>query len=93
MCSAVESHTDLFFGFSRILETRYIYDTNLYTICLSQFQVNGRSVEGMRHAEVVALIKAGGKETRLLVVDPETDELFKKLDITPTSTHLKGTVQ
>ncbi|KAA0721868.1 Na(+)/H(+) exchange regulatory cofactor NHE-RF2 [Triplophysa tibetana] len=52
-------------------------------------EVNGRSVEGLRHAEVVALIKAGGKETRLLVVDPETDDLFKRLDITPTSTHLK----
>ncbi|KAI7810999.1 putative Na+/H+ exchange regulatory cofactor NHE-RF2-like [Triplophysa rosa] len=52
-------------------------------------EVNGRSIEGLRHADVVALIKAGGKETRLLVVDPETDELFKRLGITPTSTHLK----
>lgn len=52
-------------------------------------EVNDRSIEGLRHAEVVALIKAGGRDTRLLVVDPETDELFKSLGITPTSTHLK----
>lgn len=52
-------------------------------------EVNDRSIKGLRHAEVVALIKAGGRETRLLVVDPDTDELFKNLGITPTSTHLK----
>ncbi|KAL0202843.1 hypothetical protein M9458_000861, partial [Cirrhinus mrigala] len=52
-------------------------------------QVNDTSIEGLRHAEVVALIKAGGRETRLLVVDPETDELFNRLGIVPTSIHLK----
>uniref|UniRef100_A0A8C1Y1T4 PDZ domain-containing protein n=1 Tax=Cyprinus carpio TaxID=7962 RepID=A0A8C1Y1T4_CYPCA len=52
-------------------------------------EVNGEN--GLRHAEVVALIKAGGTETRLLVVDPETDELFNRLGIVPTSIHLKGT--
>ncbi|KTG36518.1 hypothetical protein cypCar_00026643, partial [Cyprinus carpio] len=31
----------------------------------------------------------GGTETRLLVVDPETDELFNRLGIVPTSIHLK----
>ncbi|KAK7161176.1 hypothetical protein R3I94_003993 [Phoxinus phoxinus] len=52
-------------------------------------EVNDSSIEGLRHAEVVALIKAGGTETRLLVVDPDTDELFNRLGIAPTSTHLK----
>ncbi|XP_051982741.1 Na(+)/H(+) exchange regulatory cofactor NHE-RF2 [Xyrauchen texanus] len=52
-------------------------------------EVNDRGVEGLRHAEVVGLIKAGGRETRLLVVDPETDELFNTLGIMPTATHLK----
>ncbi|XP_077101893.1 NHERF family PDZ scaffold protein 2 [Siphateles boraxobius] len=52
-------------------------------------EVNDCSIEGLRHAEVVALIKAGGTETRLLVVDPDTDELFNRLGIVPTSTHLK----
>ncbi|XP_051993756.1 Na(+)/H(+) exchange regulatory cofactor NHE-RF2-like [Xyrauchen texanus] len=52
-------------------------------------EVNDKSIEGLRHAEVVALIKAGGRETRLLVVDPETDDLFNRLGITPTATHLK----
>ncbi|XP_016358098.1 Na(+)/H(+) exchange regulatory cofactor NHE-RF2-like [Sinocyclocheilus anshuiensis] len=52
-------------------------------------EVNDRSVEGLRHAEVVALIRAGGTDTRLLVVDPDTDELFNRLRIVPTSIHLK----
>ncbi|XP_067232890.1 Na(+)/H(+) exchange regulatory cofactor NHE-RF2 isoform X2 [Chanodichthys erythropterus] len=51
--------------------------------------VNGVNIESMRHAEVVAFIKTGGNETRLLVVDPDTDEHFKKLGITPTSIHVK----
>uniref|UniRef100_A0A673I3D5 PDZ domain-containing protein n=1 Tax=Sinocyclocheilus rhinocerous TaxID=307959 RepID=A0A673I3D5_9TELE len=54
-------------------------------------EVNDTSIEGLRHAEVVALIKAGSRETRLLVVDPDTDELFNRLGIVPTSIHLKGT--
>ncbi|TKS90228.1 Na(+)/H(+) exchange regulatory cofactor NHE-RF1 [Collichthys lucidus] len=33
--------------------------------------VNGRSVVGMQHSDVVAAIKAGGDETTLLVVDAE----------------------
>ncbi|XP_062874912.1 Na(+)/H(+) exchange regulatory cofactor NHE-RF2 [Trichomycterus rosablanca] len=53
-------------------------------------EVNGVNIEGMRHAEVVAFIKRGGDETNLLVVDPETDEHYKKLGITPTSSQVKG---
>lgn len=48
------------------------------------------NIEHLRHSEVVAVIKRGGGETSLLVVDPETDELFKTLGITPTSKHLEG---
>ncbi|XP_076584925.1 NHERF family PDZ scaffold protein 2 [Chaetodon auriga] len=52
-------------------------------------EVNGVNIEGLRHSEVVALIRAGGEEVRLLVVDPETDELFHRLGITPTTSHVK----
>lgn len=53
-------------------------------------QVNGVNVEGLRHSEVVALIKTGGEEIQLLMVDQETDELFRRLGITPTSHHING---
>lgn len=48
------------------------------------------NIQGLRHSEVVALIRAGGEEVRLLVVDPETDELFKRLGLTATSSQDKG---
>ena len=50
------------------------------------------NIEGLRHSEVVAFIRAGGEEVRLLVVDPETDELFHRLGITPTTSHEKGSI-
>lgn len=53
-------------------------------------QVNGINVEGLRHSEVVSHIKSRDSEARLLVVDPETDEYFKKLGVTPTEEHTKG---
>ncbi|XP_061740241.1 Na(+)/H(+) exchange regulatory cofactor NHE-RF1 isoform X2 [Nerophis ophidion] len=53
-------------------------------------QVNGVLVEAKTHSEVVAAIKAGGDETRLLVVDPETDAFFKRCRVTPTTAHLSG---
>uniref|UniRef100_UPI003AAC63CD Na(+)/H(+) exchange regulatory cofactor NHE-RF2 n=1 Tax=Centroberyx gerrardi TaxID=166262 RepID=UPI003AAC63CD len=52
-------------------------------------EVNGMNIDSLRHSEVVAFIRAGGEETRLLVVDQETDELFQKLGVTPTSSHVK----
>lgn len=52
-------------------------------------EVNGVNIEGMRHAEVVAFIKKGGDETWLLVVDPDTDEHFKRRGVIPTVSHLK----
>uniref|UniRef100_A0A3Q2XA45 NHERF family PDZ scaffold protein 2 n=1 Tax=Haplochromis burtoni TaxID=8153 RepID=A0A3Q2XA45_HAPBU len=53
-------------------------------------QVNGVTTEGLRHSEVVGLIRAAGDEVRLLVVDQETDELFNRLGIIPTITHIKA---
>ena len=53
-------------------------------------QVNGLNIDGLKHSDVVAFIRAGGDELQLLVVDPETDELFQRLAITPTSNHVKG---
>lgn len=52
--------------------------------------MNGQNVEGLRHAEVVACIKAREDEARLLVVDPETDAYFKRLRVTPTQEHMEG---
>lgn len=48
-------------------------------------------MEGKQHAEVVAAIKAGGDDTTLLVVDPETDAFFKKCRVMPNAEHLTGT--
>ncbi|KFO93127.1 Na(+)/H(+) exchange regulatory cofactor NHE-RF1, partial [Buceros rhinoceros silvestris] len=53
-------------------------------------EVNGVSVEGKQHSDVVAAIKAGGDETRLLVVDALTDEFFKKCKVVPSEQHLAG---
>ncbi|KAM9837616.1 Na(+)/H(+) exchange regulatory cofactor NHE-RF1a [Aulostomus maculatus] len=53
-------------------------------------QVNGVSVVGMQHSEVVAAIKAGGDQTRLLVVDRKTEEFFKRRNIHPTEEHISG---
>lgn len=65
---------------------------NPISFCLCRHQVNGVNIEGMRHAEVVAFVKKGGDETWLLVVDPETDEHFKRRGIIPTVVHVKGRI-
>lgn len=52
-------------------------------------EVNGLNIDGLKHSDVVAFIRAGGEEVQLLVVDPETDELFHRLGITPTANHVK----
>ncbi|XP_014877315.1 Na(+)/H(+) exchange regulatory cofactor NHE-RF2 [Poecilia latipinna] len=52
-------------------------------------EVNGVNTKGLRHSEVVALIRSRGDEVSLLVVDQETDELFRRLGITPTTAHTK----
>uniref|UniRef100_A0A3Q0T5B8 NHERF family PDZ scaffold protein 1 n=1 Tax=Amphilophus citrinellus TaxID=61819 RepID=A0A3Q0T5B8_AMPCI len=59
-------------------------------VLLSSPQVNGVSVAGMQHSEVVAAVKAGGDETRLLVVDSEAEEFFQRCDVTPTEEHISG---
>ncbi|XP_034395346.1 Na(+)/H(+) exchange regulatory cofactor NHE-RF1-like isoform X1 [Cyclopterus lumpus] len=53
-------------------------------------QVNSLSVEGKTHSEVVAAIKAGGREARLLVVDPDSDAFFKRCRVAPALDHLSG---
>uniref|UniRef100_A0A9L0SL59 Na(+)/H(+) exchange regulatory cofactor NHE-RF n=1 Tax=Equus caballus TaxID=9796 RepID=A0A9L0SL59_HORSE len=53
-------------------------------------EVNGVCVEGKQHGDVVCAIKAGGDETKLLVVDKETDEFFKKCKVIPSQEHLNG---
>ncbi|XP_033887562.3 Na(+)/H(+) exchange regulatory cofactor NHE-RF2-like [Acipenser ruthenus] len=52
-------------------------------------EVNGVNIEDLKHSEVVAFIKSSGEEARLLVVDQEADEYFKKLGVTPTDSHVK----
>ncbi|MBN3304882.1 NHRF1 protein, partial [Amia calva] len=52
--------------------------------------VNGISMEGKQHSDVVSAIKNGGEETSLLVVDPDTDSFFKKCKVIPTEAHLTG---
>lgn len=41
-------------------------------------EVNGENVEDKTHQQVIQLIKAGGDETKLLVVDSEADDYYKK---------------
>ncbi|NXA04419.1 NHRF1 protein, partial [Sapayoa aenigma] len=53
-------------------------------------EVNGVCMEGKQHSDVVAAIKAGGDETKLLVVDVLTDEFFKKCKVVPSEQHLTG---
>lgn len=55
-------------------------------------EVNGQNIENMKHSEVVANIKSKDNETKLLVIDQETDDYFKKLGIAPTEAHGKGTI-
>lgn len=55
-------------------------------------EVNGINVEGMKHSEVVSHIKSKESEATLLVVDPETDEHFKKLGTVPSEEHVGGGV-
>ncbi|XP_020858135.1 Na(+)/H(+) exchange regulatory cofactor NHE-RF1 [Phascolarctos cinereus] len=53
-------------------------------------EVNGICMEGKQHGDVVTAIKSGGDETKLLVVDKETDEFFKKCKVIPSQEHLSG---
>uniref|UniRef100_A0A3Q1FG21 Na(+)/H(+) exchange regulatory cofactor NHE-RF n=1 Tax=Acanthochromis polyacanthus TaxID=80966 RepID=A0A3Q1FG21_9TELE len=53
-------------------------------------QVNGVSVIGMQHSEVVAAIKDGGDETKLLVASAETEEFFRRCKVMPSEEHVTG---
>uniref|UniRef100_UPI00358FF7CB Na(+)/H(+) exchange regulatory cofactor NHE-RF2-like n=1 Tax=Myxine glutinosa TaxID=7769 RepID=UPI00358FF7CB len=55
-------------------------------------EVNGVNIEEKKHGEVVQMIKTGGNETTLLVVDAKTDNAFNKLKMTPTTLHLKDSL-
>ncbi|XP_062263248.1 Na(+)/H(+) exchange regulatory cofactor NHE-RF1 isoform X2 [Platichthys flesus] len=59
-------------------------------LSINSEKVNGMMVEGKTHSQVVAAIKAGGNETRLLLVDADTDAFFKRCRVTPTVDHLTG---
>lgn len=41
-------------------------------------EVNGTNIGNENHQQVVGRIKAGGDETRLLVVDAETDQHYRE---------------
>lgn len=64
--------------------------TSIKAICIRPPQVNGVSVVGMQHAEVVAAIKAGGDSAKLLVVDEEADDFFRRCHVLPAEEHLNG---
>lgn len=49
-------------------------------------EVNGVNVEKETHTDVIARIKAVPGETKLLVVDRETDKYYKEKGVTVTST-------
>lgn len=53
-------------------------------------EVNGESMLGKPHGDVVNAIKSGGDETTLLVVDPETEKYFQECHVTPGREHLTG---
>ncbi|XP_053300426.1 Na(+)/H(+) exchange regulatory cofactor NHE-RF1 isoform X2 [Pleuronectes platessa] len=59
-------------------------------LSINSEKVNGMMVEGKTHSQVVAAIKAGGNETRLLLVDADTDAYFKRCRVAPTVDHLTG---
>lgn len=53
-------------------------------------EVNGVNVEGRQHSQVVSLIRSGGEQTTLLVLDPEAELYFRRCGVTPTQQHLTG---
>lgn len=49
--------------------------------------VNGTSVESLDHDSVVEMIRKGGDQTSLLVVDKETDNIYKLVSNTRSHIH------
>ncbi|XP_074044719.1 Na(+)/H(+) exchange regulatory cofactor NHE-RF3 [Macrotis lagotis] len=54
--------------------------------------VNGESVEMMDHDSIVEKIRKGGDQTSLLVVDKETDAMYKLAQLSPFLYHLQNQV-
>uniref|UniRef100_A0A8C9NE65 PDZ domain containing 1 n=1 Tax=Serinus canaria TaxID=9135 RepID=A0A8C9NE65_SERCA len=52
--------------------------------------VNGERVDGLDHESVVGKIKQSGERTSLLVVDKETDSMYKLAQISPFSYYYKA---
>ncbi|XP_061433001.1 Na(+)/H(+) exchange regulatory cofactor NHE-RF2-like [Lethenteron reissneri] len=53
-------------------------------------QVNGQSIAGKKHSQVVALVKARKDDVTLLLVDRVADDFFAKCGVEPTPSHVKG---
>lgn len=50
--------------------------------------VNGESVESLDHDSVVEMIRKGGEQTSLLVVDKETDNIYRLVSGTKSHIHV-----
>lgn len=48
-------------------------------------EVNGVNIETETHPQVIGRVKAGGDETKLLVVDKETDQYYQRKGVQVTS--------
>ena len=55
-----------------------------------RLQINGINLEYEKHNALVTAIKTSGDKVSMLVVDEETDKLFKALNVTVTVEHLTG---
>lgn len=53
-------------------------------------EVNGVCMEGKQYGDVVFVIRVGGDEIKLLVVDREIDEFFKKCRVILFQEYLNG---
>ena len=55
-------------------------------------QINGKNLEYERHNVIVGEIKGSGSEVDMLVVDVDTDNYFKELNVIPTAEHVSGPI-
>ncbi|EPQ19002.1 Na(+)/H(+) exchange regulatory cofactor NHE-RF1 [Myotis brandtii] len=87
----VDKETDEFFKKCKVIPSHeHLHELRPVLVTMPRPQVNGVCMEGKQHGDVVSAIKAGGEETKLLVVDKETDEFFKKCKVIPSHEHLHG---
>ncbi|XP_028308223.1 Na(+)/H(+) exchange regulatory cofactor NHE-RF2 isoform X2 [Gouania willdenowi] len=71
------------------ISTSILKRSSMMSSSTTDTEVNGIPTQGLKHSEVVSLIRMGGEELKLLLVDQQTDELFHRMGITPTSSHIK----